>query len=207
MTTFFLIRHAQSVSNSDGRIQGWLDSPLDDLGRRQVQALAERFRAVSLDAIYTSPLSRAVDTACALAEVSRLDVTLEDRLKEYDMGQWTGLNRAEIEALSPGLNLEAEHELAVPGGETARHMHERVEPFLREIVARHAGQTVAVVTHGGTLGMLVGTMLGLPIVRRQPFTFGNTSVTEMTYRHERWRLRRLNDQCHLHSLHSPPSLQ
>jgi len=200
MTTLFLIRHAQSAANADGRIQGWLDSPLSEAGRQQVQALCERFRSTPLDAVYASPLARAADTAQAIAAIHNLAVILDDRLKEYNMGQWTGLNRAEIEALSPGVDLEAEHELVVPGGETAQEMRERVEPFVREVVGRHAGQSVAVITHGGTLGMLVGAMIGLPVMRRHPFSFGNASVTEVTHQRGRWRLRQLNDQCHLHPL-------
>ncbi len=202
MTTLFLIRHAQSAANADGRIQGWLDSPLSQVGRQQVQALCERLRSTPLVAVYASPLARAADTAQGIAAAHNLVVTLDDQLKEYHMGQWTGLNRAEIEALSPGIDLEADHELVVPGGETAQDMHDRVESFLREVTSRHADQAVAIVTHGGTLGMLVGTMLGLPIMRRHPFSFGNASVTEITRQGGRWRLRRLNDQCHLHSLQS-----
>lgn len=202
MTTLFLIRHAQSAANAEGRIQGWLDSPLSDEGRQQVQALVERFRSTPLDAVYASPLARAAETAQGIAALHDLAVTLDDRLKEYDMGQWTGLNRAEIETLFPGIDLEAEHELVVPGGETAQDMHDRIEPFLREVTGWHAGRTVAIVTHGGTLGMLVGAMLGLPVMRRHPFSFGNASVTEVTHQRGRWRLRRLNDQCHLHPLQS-----
>jgi broad specificity phosphatase PhoE len=202
MTTLFLIRHAQSAANAEGRIQGWLDSPLSEEGRRQIQALCERFRSTPLNAVYASPLARAAETAQGIAALHSLTVILDDRLKEYDMGQWTGLNRAEIEALFPGIDLEAEHEMVVPDGETAQDMRDRIEAFLREVTCRHAGQAVAIVTHGGTLGMLVGTMLGMPVMRRHPFSFGNTSVTEVTRQRERWRLRRLNDQCHLHPLQS-----
>ncbi|MGQ9904079.1 MAG: histidine phosphatase family protein [Anaerolineae bacterium] len=202
MTTLFLIRHAQSTANADRRIQGWLDSPLSELGRQQVQALCERFRSTPLNAVYASPLARAVDTAQEIASIHNLAVMLDDRLKEYNMGQWTGLSRAEIEALSPGIDLDAEYELAVPDGETAQEMYSRIEPFLREVMSRHAGETIAIITHGGTLGMLVGTMLGLPVMRRHPFSFSNTSVTEVTYEGGRWRLQRLNDQCHLHPLKS-----
>lgn len=202
MTTLFLIRHAQSDANAEGRVQGWLDSPLSEAGRQQAQALGERFRSTALSAVYASPLARAADTAQAIAAIHNLAVILDDRLKEYHMGRWTGLNRAEIEALSPGIDLEADHELAVPDGETAQNMRDRVEPFLREVVSRHAGQSIAIITHGGTLGMLVATMLGMPVMRRHPFSFGNTSVTEVTHQRGHWRLRRLNDQCHLHPLQS-----
>ncbi len=202
MTTLFLIRHAQSTANADGRIQGWLDSPLSEVGRQQVRALCARLHATPLAAVYASPLARAADTAQSIAAAHNLGVMLDERLKEYHMGRWTGLNRAEIEALSPGIDLEADHELIVPGGETAHDMHDRVKSFLRDVTSWHADQTVAIVTHGGTLGMLVGVMLGLPIMRRHPFSFGNASVTEITRQGGRWRLRRLNDQCHLHPLQS-----
>ncbi|MCS7060550.1 MAG: histidine phosphatase family protein [Anaerolineae bacterium] len=200
MTTLFLIRHAQSMANEEGRIQGWLDSPLSELGRQQAQALAERFRSIRLHAVYSSPLSRARDTAQAIAHLQKLPVLLDERLKEYNMGHWTGLSREEIQALWPSVNLEADHELVVPGGESAQDVRNRVELFLREAMAQGGDQSLAIVTHSGTLGMVVCAMLGMPVMRRPPFYFGNASVTEVTYRHDRWRLRRLNDQCHLHPL-------
>ena len=199
VTRLYMIRHARSVGNAEQRVQGWLDLPLDDYGCRQAQLLSERLRAKSLAAIYTSPLVRAAETARHLAEAHDLPLNLDERLREYHMGAWTGLTGAEIEAMMPAGWFDGRDHIG-PGAETGPDMRQRVNAFLQEILARHPGQSVAAVTHGGTLGAFVSAVLGLAPLRRQPFVFGNTSITELVYEYGRWRVFSLNDRCHLRSL-------
>lgn len=196
MLTAYLVRHGQTAFNAEGRIQGWLDVPLDATGQIQAQRVAQRFSEKSIQAIYSSPLLRAADTARAIAQACRLDVIFDERLREYHMGDWTGLTAEEIRVAAPAVHLD-DPELTIPNGESAQHMHERVASFLRDMIARHAGETVILVSHGGTLGAMIGTMLGLPAMRRHPFAFGNASVAKASYEGGRWRLRSLNDRCHL----------
>ena len=200
MTTLYLIRHARSVGNAAQQIQGWLDLPLDDHGRKQARLVGERFRHKPLAAIYTSPLLRAAETAQAIAIARGMQVIYDERLREYHMGAWTGLTGAEIEAMMPPRWNADEHDHVGPGAETGADMRLRVEPFLSDMLARHPDQLIAVVCHGGTLGAIVSTILGLPPIRRQPFTFGNASITKMVYEPGRWRLRSLNDRCHLYNM-------
>ena len=196
--TVYLVRHGQTEFNATGRVQGWLDVPLDDVGRKQTELLSQRFSSKRLDAIYSSPLARAADTARAIAQITSASVTLDERLREYHMGDWSGMTGDEINAVSPGLHWDGP-ELQIPNGESAHQMHDRVSLFLRDLLAKHtsAKEYVVVVAHGGTLGAMVGAMLGMPVLRRQPFSFGNTAVTKAVYEGRRWRLRSLNDMCHL----------
>ncbi len=196
MLTLYLVRHGQTAFNAEGRIQGWLDVPLDATGLVQAQRIARRLSEKSIQAIYSSPLLRAADTARAIAHACGLDVIFDDRLREYHMGDWTGLTADEIRTVMPGLRLD-DPEVAIPNGESAQHMHERVAAFLRDLTARHTEERVVLVSHGGTLGAMIGTMLGLPVMRRHPFAFGNASVAKASYEGGRWRLRSLNDRCHL----------
>jgi broad specificity phosphatase PhoE len=198
MTTLYLIRHGETDHNSSGRMQGWLDVPLNATGLRQAELLARRFRGKTIDAIYASPLSRAKATAQAIGEVLELPVTLDERLREYHMGDWAGRTVEEIQLTSPGFVANGPQEIAIPNGESAQDMHDRLAPFLHEVRERHGDERVIAVSHGGTLGMAVGILLGMPIIRRQPFSFGNTAICKAEYAHGRWRLRTLNDQCHLH---------
>jgi broad specificity phosphatase PhoE len=200
MTTLYLVRHARSVGNAAQQIQGWLDLPLDDYGRRQARLVGERFRHKALAAIYASSLQRAAETAQAIAELRGMDVILDERLREYHMGAWTGLTGDEIAAMMPPRWNEAEHDFVGPGAETGLDMRLRVAPFLQDMLARYPDQLVVVVCHGGTLGAIVSTILGMPAIRRQPFAFGNASITKATYEHGRWRLRSLNDRCHLRTM-------
>lgn len=198
MLTLYLIRHGQTAYNASGRVQGWLDVPLDDAGMLQAISVSRRFADKNISAIYTSPLSRAAETAKAIASVCKREIILDIRLREYNMGDWTGLTGDEIAATAPGYHL-ANHEALIPNGETAQDMRKRVDAFLADVLAKHTSRdTVVVVSHGGTLGMVVATMLNMPAIRRQPFRFGNTAVTKATYEHGLWRLHSLNDRCHLH---------
>ena len=197
-TTLYLIRHGETDHNLSGRMQGWLDIPLNALGFHQAKLLAHRFRGKSIDAVYTSPLMRAAETARAVAEAVDAPLTFDARLREYNMGDWSGLTFDEVVALEPRFALHHTEELPIPKGESAQEMYDRVMPFLREVIEKHAGQHVVAVSHGGTLAMVVAAMLKMPVIRRQPFSFGNTSIAEADYAHGQWRLRTLNDQCHLH---------
>jgi probable phosphoglycerate mutase len=197
MLTLYLVRHGQTTFNAEGRVQGWMDVPLDEVGLHQAQQVAKRFSAKQVHAIYSSPLMRAAETARAIAQAAGRDAILDDRLREYHMGDWTGKTGDEIAAITPGLRWGGP-EMLIPGGESAQDMRDRVESFLHAVLARHAaGETLIAVSHGGTLGALVSAMIGLPVARRQPFSFGNTAVTKTVFEHNRWRLRSLNDRCHL----------
>jgi len=197
MLTLYLIRHGQTEYNASGRVQGWLDVPLDEVGRMQALSVGRRFTNKHISAVYTSPLSRAAETARAIAAACNRELVFDLRLREYNMGDWTGLTGDEIAATVPGYHL-ASHEAQIPNGESALDMRRRVDAFLADLVSRHTSrEAIVAVSHGGTLGMVVAAMLNMPAVRRQPFTFGNTAVTKVTHEHGQWRLRSLNDRCHL----------
>lgn len=194
--SLLLIRHGQTAYNASGRIQGWLDVPLDEVGRQQARRLAARLSAQGVNAVYSSTLARALDTARPIAEACGVPLQADDRLREYNMGEWTGLTREEIVARfgAPPLGSDA----AIPNGETAHQVFERLRSFLDELLARHApGEQVVLVSHGGALNTLVAGLLGLTIQRRSPFVFSNASVSELALEGTRWRLLRLNDVCHL----------
>ena len=200
MLTLYLIRHGQTEYNASGRVQGWLDVPLDDVGKMQALSVGRRFINKHVSAVYTSPLSRAAETARAIAAACKREIILDLRLREYNMGDWTGLTGDEIAATAPGYHL-ATHEAQIPNGESAMEMRKRVDAFLADVISKHTSrETVVAVSHGGTLGMVVAAMLNMPAVRRQPFTFGNTAITKVTHEYGEygvWRLRSLNDRCHL----------
>jgi broad specificity phosphatase PhoE len=200
MLTLYLVRHARSVDNAAQRVQGWLDSELDNYGLQQAALVGERFRPKRLTALYASPLTRAARTARAIADACGVEIVFDERLREYHMGAWTGMTPQEIEAVMPQGWFDGNVDRVGPGGESALDMRARVESFLADVLARHPDGLVAAVAHGGTIGAMVSSMLGLPAIRRQPFSFGNTSITKVTCERGRWRIRSLNDRCHLQAL-------
>lgn len=199
-----LIRHAQSEGNAAHIIQGQADYPLTALGRRQAGCLARRLAAEfeGVAAIYASPQSRALETAQILAGVLAVPVTPDDRLKEYDVGQLTGLTLKEVEERFPEVYAawmaDVEDWIDFPDSETLERFHRRVGAAFADIVAGHdGGETVAVVSHGGTLGTYLIQALDLPPDRRHPFRFDNTSLTIVDLSRRRSRLVRHNDTHHL----------
>ncbi|HEY3340970.1 MAG TPA: histidine phosphatase family protein [Anaerolineae bacterium] len=202
-TTLYLIRHGRSVGNATQRIQGWLDLPLDDLGRKQARLAGVRLRHKPLAAIYTSPLQRAAETAQLIAAACGLTVNYDERLREYHMGAWTGMTAQEIQAMMPPRWDDDQYDRIGPGGETGADMRTRVSSFMSDVLARHQDQMFAVVCHGGTLGGIVSMALGMPARRRQPFSFANASITKLTYERGRWKVRSVNDRCHLRTLSGP----
>jgi probable phosphoglycerate mutase len=146
VTTILLTRHGETDWNRDQRVQGHTDRPLNDTGRAQAEELARTLADEPLDAVYASDLSRAHETARAVAEGRGLPVRTEASLREKSFGTWEGLTGSEIQERFPD---------ALQGhwgdGEQADEMAARVLEAVRRIAVAHPGERVLVVSHGGPL--------------------------------------------------------
>jgi broad specificity phosphatase PhoE len=123
-----LVRHGESLFNQERRIQGQSDVELSPLGHRQSAAVAATFKGISIDAIYASPLRRAVETAQPIAAELGLEIRLDDRLKEINAGMFQGLLWNEIEHLHPAEAARwkaQEPDFVIPGGESRRNLMAR----------------------------------------------------------------------------------
>jgi broad specificity phosphatase PhoE len=156
MTTLLLARHGETDWNRELRIQGSSDIELNELGRKQARFLAQELTDVDLDAIYSSDLSRASETAAAVAATHALDVTLDPRLRERSFGSWEGLTREDLDALPAG----SHHD-----GESDDQVRERMLAAVHDIAAAHPGEQVLVVSHGGALNTLWHHALGVRVER------------------------------------------
>jgi len=195
----FLIRHGRSTWNAERRFQGHADPPLDDVGREQAHLLAERLRDSPPIVLYTSSLQRAQETAKIIGQALGIPVSPDERLKEGGVGVLTGLTWAQMKEQYPDVMqgfMEADEDIVIPGGEEIEQFMARVTAVFGEIVARHAGETVGVVSHGGTLGVYLNHLIGMP-GRFSPFRFGNTSLSIVEVNPVRPRIVLLNDTCHL----------
>ena len=202
-----LIRHAESVGNRELRLQGQAEFPLTKRGRRQAEELAASLAERQVIAVYSSPIRRALDTAEAIASPLGLTVEVQAALQEYDFGKLSGLTWPEIREQRPQL---IEHLLSdraeypdYPGEEGREPFRQRVCKALWGISERHAGEdSVAVVTHGGPIGVFLLDVLKRGYHRPMPFTLDNASVTiveiaEPQPIRPRAVLVGLNDTCHL----------
>jgi broad specificity phosphatase PhoE len=143
MTTILLARHGETDWNKEGRWQGWADPPLNDTGRAQARALAEQLRETPFDAVYSSDLKRAHETALILAEPHGVPVVVDRDLREIDIGSWSGLTHTEIRERFPDGRR--------PDGETREQHAERILAAVQRIARDHLGERILVVSHGGTI--------------------------------------------------------
>jgi broad specificity phosphatase PhoE len=182
-TELLLIRHGRTVSNEESRWQGHTDGQLNAEGRRQAALLATALPAI--DAIYASPLSRAADTATAIAQGRNLHIRVDDDLKEIGFGAWEGMTRAEIASAFPVEYHEFNNgsDAARGGsGETFRGVRRRMGDAVREIVEQHRGESVGVVSHGGATRAYVTEVLGLDYPQRNRLgLLGNTAYARMAF--------------------------
>jgi len=156
-TSFLLIRHAESTWNAGGRWQGHGDPPLTARGRAQAVALAELLSEEGIDLLIASDLARSVETAAILGARWGLVPRHDARLREIDIGAWTGLTRKQIAEREADLlaRFEAEDLDARPGGgETRLEIRARVRSAAAELAASHRGRCLALVTHLGVIRAL-----------------------------------------------------
>ena len=164
MTTILLARHGESDWNRDRRWQGHADRPLTNLGREQARALADRLAATELDAVYSSDLERARETAAIVAEPHQLPVKELPDLREVDVGSWSGLTRAEAEERFPNaFRRWAEGGEGWDDGETYEQLSERVVGAVLAIAARHPRERVLLVAHGGSIRAVHAAALGVDV--------------------------------------------
>jgi broad specificity phosphatase PhoE len=164
VTTVYLARHGQSDWNAAGRWQGHADRPLTALGLRQATDLAHELAGVPLEAVYSSDLRRARETAEAVAAPRGLQVSTVADLREVDVGSWSGLTRAEaMERFPREFWRWTKGEHGWEDGETYEQMAERVVGAVRRIAAGHAGESVLVVAHGGPIRAVHAVALGLDV--------------------------------------------
>jgi broad specificity phosphatase PhoE len=154
VTTLLLVRHGETDWNAEGRLQGHTDRPLSDFGRRQAQQLAADLEGEGLEAIYSSDLARARQTAEIVGERLGLPVVLDPDLREKHWGTWEGLTPVERDRVEFVGESTPEHE-------------ERTLRALQRIAERHPGDgRVLVVTHGGSMRRVQTAAMGmaLPVV-------------------------------------------
>jgi broad specificity phosphatase PhoE len=158
VTRLLVLRHGESEWNAQGRWQGWADPPLSELGRRQAVEAGQRLRHEEFTAVASSDLVRARRTAELAAAAIGLptDVHIEAGLREFDVGFWSGMTRAQIEVGWPMefADWRAGTRDRAPGGELREAFVARLVAAVERVATVFAGQTTLVISHGGAIGSL-----------------------------------------------------
>lgn len=178
MLRILLIRHGETDWNRDRRIMGREEIPLNETGRRQAHYMKESLGSAPLDAIFTSPVMRAQETAQILAEGRDLEPREDERLVEVDYGEWVGMTFVAVRKL-PGyvpyyLRLE---ESVAPGGESLYQVRDRGMSFLEELNQKNSNQTIAVVSHADWIKCVLMHLLDIPFKNIWKFRIDNASVS------------------------------
>ena len=201
MTTIYLIRHAEAEGNLYRRIQGHWNGQVTPRGQKQIDALAERFRNVPIDAVYSSDLQRTKDTAGAILKYHDLQLETTPRLREANLGVWEGRPWGDVEYESPEQMYYFNHDPAkwdIPQCEHFPEVQARMRSVLAEIAARHDGQTVAVVSHGVAIRSFLASALGIPSEKIDSLPHGdNTAVACLRYDGDKLTVESYNDASHL----------
>lgn len=183
-THLTLLRHGETDWNAAGRIQGHDGPGLNDAGRAQAEEAARSLNGRCFDAIYSSDLPRAYETALIIARALSLPVTTDPRLRERHHGDWQGRTTAELDGLAPGWRERwRTHNLDffAPGGETTRQVLRRVAPALDEVSAAYPGGRVLIVSHGGVISVLRIIGAGLPSTELGMRITGNCELIDITW--------------------------
>lgn len=199
-TELIVVRHGETFWNSDGLIQGYIDTDLSPTGIRQAEAIAERLAGGKYAAIYSSDLKRAYRSAEYLAERTGHKIITDGRLRERNLGIFQGITMAEVKKRYVEefrLYKTNVADYVVPGGESRRQQFERVIECIKEISERHSGESVVIYTHGGALNGLFRYVLDIPISAPTRFKLFNASLNTFFIEDGIWFLGTWGDITHL----------
>ena len=199
-TRIIAIRHGETAWNVDTRIQGQLDIPLSATGRWQAARLADSLKGEPLAAIYASDLARAWETAHYLGRAVGREVIREEALRERGFGSFEGKTFAEIKILLPEQSLrwrKRDPEFTPAGGESLLALRSRVVEAAERLAARHPGELIALVGHGGVMDVLYRAATRLGIQAPRTWALGNTAINRLLWSPEGFTLVGWGDTRHL----------
>lgn len=193
MTTILLIRHGQNDFVEKGKLAGWLPGVhLNDVGRSQAEAMASALEEFELEAVYSSPLERAIETARPIARAKDLTVKRRKGLGEVDIGRWEGLSLRAARRRKLWPIIQNTPSLArFPEGESFFEAQARMVATLEELRGKHS-RTIACVSHADPIKLAVAHYIGMPIDGFQRLDVGPASITQLTIEAGSARLNRLN---------------
>jgi len=197
-----LVRHGETDWNLERRYQSYSDIQLNQAGIQQAQALARRLSKEKIDIIYSSDVSRAVETANYISREQEPvpAIRCDSRWRELAFGKWEGLNHTEIQAqwqTEVNAWYEDPVNISPPEGETMLQMSDRVRSALNEVQKKNEDETILIVSHGGTIQILLCILLGMALNRYWQFHVHQSSLTTIQFYKDASILNLFNDVSHL----------
>lgn len=201
MTRFIVVRHGETHWNLEARIQGHGDSPLTELGLAQADAIARRLALDSFDALVSSDLGRAMQTAARVSAATGHSVIPDSRFRERNFGSAEGLGYGELHELYPNAFSrhlqDSDPDFRVPEAETRREFYARIGVAFEALAREHAGKTVALVCHGGVLAALYRHVHSIPAAEIISLAIPNAGYNRIAQRGSAWEIEAWGDTDHL----------
>ena len=203
-TVLILIRHGETLWNTQLRMQGSLDSDLTPKGESQIKALGEWMKEVPFNYLYCSDTARAHKTAEAISKFTGHNLNLDKRLREKNLGVFEGLTSEEARDRYPETFQQfktAGASYVIDQGESTQQLLERALEAIEEIRDRHPQKVAVVVTHGGVIRVLMKHVLGIPLDAPTQFLIGNTGIFRLVWR-EKWLVAEMGAEPHLEKVNN-----
>ena len=200
MLKVILVRHGETDWNTKQIFRGRKDIPLNEVGLAQAKAVGVSLSDIQIDAIYSSPLARALETAKVLAESRSLEVELEEGFIDIDFGKWQGITHEKVKEEYESLYemwLKNPQMVTFPGGETLRDVSTRSMGASEKVLKKHSGKTLAVVSHRVVNKVLLCSILGLELSYFWHIKQDTCAINRFEYKDKKFYLTLLNDTCHL----------
>lgn len=203
MSRIVLVRHGRTAWHAEGRYAGTADVPLDGLGLEQARRVADHLADMRIDCIYSSPLSRCLELATMVAAGHGLEVELDDRIKEIDLGRWDGETYKEIFKKDGDILKKWTGDptsVTIPGGESLTDVQARAMEWFTETANLRPDSTILASSHGGPIRAMIAAVIGLPLGRIFRLTVDLASISVVNYKGEFSNLEVLNQTRHLDGL-------
>jgi alpha-ribazole phosphatase len=203
MLKIIIVRHGQTDWNREEVFRGQVEIKLNALGIKQAEAVARVIKNIKLDAIYSSPLKRALDTAKIIASYHNIEVKINEGLNDMNFGKWQGLSLQTVKEKYKDLFkiwCDSPHLVKIPQGESLNGVQERVSNAFKQIISEYNQATIVIVSHRVVIKLLLCTILGLDSsnfwkIKQDP---GSISIVE--YKDDIFTITKLNDTCHLKNI-------
>jgi len=202
MAKLILARHGETAWNVEKIFRGRTDVNLDEVGIKQAELLGKYLSNWKLEAIYSSPLNRALDTANIIARYQKIGVHIAEGLIDFDYGKWQSLPEQEVKRLYPALLSEWHnnpHKVKMPGGESLEDVSRRAIEVVNEVISKYQG-SVVLVSHRVVIKVLICSLLGLDNSHFWNISQDVGGITIFNYVDGRFVLTRHNDTSHLREL-------
>ena len=202
----YVVRHGQTAWNLEEVFRGRMDIPLDETGKKEVHLAGEAIKDETLHAIYSSPLSRSMETAENISKFQNVEVTPLDAIIDISYGEWEGVGLVEVQKKYPDLYdlwLKSPHKVIFPNGESLEAVRVRAMGAIENLLEKHTNENIALVAHRVPNKVICCSLIGIDMSNFWRIQQDTASTNLFKYKDGQWTISYLNDTSYLKVLGKP----